>query len=110
MLLPTYQCCEFESGLRPEIKQFIGFHEIRVFPTLVNKFRIYDKDNKARASYYKGENDKRGKGRDHGKPYGSPSDNGKKKMTSGSGQSGGEVRCFKYGYYSRNELVVVQWC
>ncbi|MCI80186.1 GRAS family transcription factor, partial [Trifolium medium] len=28
------KCVKFESGLRPDIKQLIGFSEIRDFPTL----------------------------------------------------------------------------
>lgn len=47
------KCVKFERGLQPDIKQFIGFHEIQMFPLLFNKCRIYDEDSKARASYYK---------------------------------------------------------
>ncbi|MCI78924.1 GRAS family transcription factor, partial [Trifolium medium] len=36
------KCEKFENGLRPDIKQLIGFSEIRNFPTLVNKSRICD--------------------------------------------------------------------
>ncbi|MCI58735.1 GRAS family transcription factor, partial [Trifolium medium] len=36
------KCVKFENGLRPNIKQLIGFSEIRNFPTLVNKSRICD--------------------------------------------------------------------
>ncbi|MCI67877.1 hypothetical protein A2U01_0089136, partial [Trifolium medium] len=42
------KCVKFENGLRPEIKMLIGFNEIRDFPTLVNKSRICDKDNRAK--------------------------------------------------------------
>ncbi|MCI48019.1 hypothetical protein A2U01_0069262, partial [Trifolium medium] len=42
------KCVKFENGLRPEIKQLIGFNEIKNFPTLVNKSRICDKDNRAK--------------------------------------------------------------
>ncbi|MCI72844.1 hypothetical protein A2U01_0094108 [Trifolium medium] len=45
--------------MRPEIKQLIGFNEIRNFPTLVNKSRICDEDTKAKANYYKAANEKR---------------------------------------------------
>ncbi|MCI59689.1 GRAS family transcription factor, partial [Trifolium medium] len=41
---------KFDNGLRPDIKQLIGFSEIRYFPTLVNKSRICDKDSRAKAS------------------------------------------------------------
>ncbi|MCI87579.1 GRAS family transcription factor, partial [Trifolium medium] len=34
------KCVKFKNGLRPDIKQRIGFSEIRNFPTLVNKSRI----------------------------------------------------------------------
>ncbi|MCI76369.1 hypothetical protein A2U01_0097638, partial [Trifolium medium] len=37
------KCVKFENGLRPDIKQLIGFSEIRNFPMLVNKSRICDK-------------------------------------------------------------------
>ncbi|MCI72627.1 hypothetical protein A2U01_0093890, partial [Trifolium medium] len=54
------KCVKFENGLRSDIKQLIGFNEIRDFRTLVNKSRIYDKDGKAKANYYKAANEKRG--------------------------------------------------
>ncbi|MCI31109.1 hypothetical protein A2U01_0052320, partial [Trifolium medium] len=38
------KCVKFENGLKPDIKQLIGFSEIRNFPMLVNKSRICDKD------------------------------------------------------------------
>jgi len=34
------KCVKFENGLRPEIYQYIYFHEIRDFDTLVHKCRI----------------------------------------------------------------------
>ncbi|MCI88159.1 hypothetical protein A2U01_0109445, partial [Trifolium medium] len=55
------KCVKFENGLRPDIKQLIGFNEIKDFPTLVNKIRICDKAGKAKANYYKAANEKRGK-------------------------------------------------
>ncbi|MCI80131.1 cellular nucleic acid-binding protein, partial [Trifolium medium] len=55
-------CVKFESGLRPDIKQLIGFSEIRDFPTLMTKARICDEDGKAKTSYYKAMNDRKGKG------------------------------------------------
>lgn len=47
-----------ESGLCPEIKQFIGYQEICRFSMLANKCRIYDEDSKAIYAHYKsvGEN------------------------------------------------------
>ncbi|MCI65085.1 hypothetical protein A2U01_0086343, partial [Trifolium medium] len=77
------KCVKFENGLRPDIKQLIGFNEIRDFPTLVNKSRICDKDGRAKANYYKAANDKRGKDFGKGKPY----DKGGKKVNEG-GSSG----------------------
>ncbi|MCI75243.1 cellular nucleic acid-binding protein, partial [Trifolium medium] len=52
---------KFENGLRPDIKQLIGFSETKNFPMLVNKSRICDKDGKAKANYYKAVNEKRGR-------------------------------------------------
>ncbi|MCI19955.1 hypothetical protein A2U01_0041115, partial [Trifolium medium] len=67
------KCVKFESGLRPDIKQLIGFSEIRNFPTLVNKSRICDEDGRAKSNYYKAMSDKKKKGQDRGKPYGDKS-------------------------------------
>ncbi|XP_020201827.1 uncharacterized protein LOC109787690 [Cajanus cajan] len=44
----------FVNGLRPEIKTAINYQEIYHYSTLVNKSRIYDRDNRARAIFYKG--------------------------------------------------------
>ncbi|MCI70178.1 cellular nucleic acid-binding protein, partial [Trifolium medium] len=63
------KCVKFENGLRPEIKTLIGFNEIRDFPTLVNKSRICDKDNRAKTNYYKAVNEKKGSDFGRGKPY-----------------------------------------
>ncbi|MCI36381.1 cellular nucleic acid-binding protein [Trifolium medium] len=78
------KCVKFEMGLRPDIKQLIGFNEIRDFPTLVNKSHICDKNGKAKANYYKAVNEKRGKDLGRGKPY----DKRGKKIDEGS--SGGK--------------------
>ncbi|XP_029130259.1 uncharacterized protein LOC114916869 [Cajanus cajan] len=48
------KCIKFVNGLRPEIKIAINYQEIYHYPTLVNKSRIYDRDNRARAVFYKG--------------------------------------------------------
>ncbi|MCI40093.1 cellular nucleic acid-binding protein, partial [Trifolium medium] len=61
------KCVKFENGLRPDIKQLIGFSEFRDFPTLVNKSRICDKDSKTKANYYKAANEKRGRDMGRGK-------------------------------------------
>jgi len=44
------KCVKFENGLRPEIYQYICFHEIRDFDTLVHKCRMFDDVGKAKAS------------------------------------------------------------
>ncbi|MCI70195.1 hypothetical protein A2U01_0091458, partial [Trifolium medium] len=77
-------------GLRPDIKQLIGFSEIRDFPTLTTKARIYDEDGKAKSSYYKAMNDRKGKGLDRGKPYDNKG-NGSGRKKQGNGQ------CYKCG-------------
>ncbi|XP_020204373.1 uncharacterized protein LOC109789754 [Cajanus cajan] len=48
------KCIKFVNGLRPEVKTAINYQEIYHFPTLVNKCSIYDRDNRARAAFYKG--------------------------------------------------------
>ncbi|XP_020209442.1 uncharacterized protein LOC109794406, partial [Cajanus cajan] len=47
------KCIKFVNGLRPEVKTAINYQEIYHFPTLVNKCSIYDRDNRARAAFYK---------------------------------------------------------
>jgi len=42
------KCVKFENGLRLEIYQYICFHEIRDFDTLVHKCRMFDDAGKAR--------------------------------------------------------------
>jgi len=44
------KCVKFESSIRPEIYQYVCFHEIRDFDTLVNKCRMFDEARKAKAS------------------------------------------------------------
>jgi hypothetical protein len=60
--------------LRPQIKQFIGYQEIRQFSVLVNKCRIYVEDNMARSTHYKSVNEKKNEGQNRGKPYANPVD------------------------------------
>lgn len=94
----------FESGLRPEIKQFIGYQEICQFPVLVNKCCIYDEDNHARSAYYKSVSDGKSGNHNHSKPYVSIDGKGKQKFlqksNDGTSHSGGGVatliKCFKY--------------
>nr|KYP59258.1 hypothetical protein KK1_014690 [Cajanus cajan] len=47
------KCIKFVNGLRPKVKTTINYQEIYHFPTLVNKCRIFDHDNCARAAFYK---------------------------------------------------------
>jgi len=56
------KCVKFENGLRPEIYQYICFHEIRDFDTLVHKCHMFDDAGKAKLNYYKVVNDKKGNG------------------------------------------------
>ena len=93
------KCVKFENGLRPEIKQGIGYQEIRRFPTLVNKCRIFDEDSKARTAHYKSLSEKKNK--DRGSPYASPNGKGKQKVVDEKKPSGGGSpiagKCFKCG-------------
>jgi hypothetical protein len=59
----------------------VCFHEIHDFDTMVNKCSMFDEAGKAKASYYKEVNERKGKGHDHDKPYGK--DKGKKKDVCG---------------------------
>ncbi|XP_058746182.1 uncharacterized protein LOC131619056 [Vicia villosa] len=60
------KCIKFENGMRPEIKQAIGYQHICRFPKLVNNCRIYEEDSKAHSAYYKSHNEKKGRNQDHG--------------------------------------------
>ncbi|XP_050908927.1 uncharacterized protein LOC127122669 [Lathyrus oleraceus] len=97
----TSKCLKFENGLRPEIKQGIGYQQIRKYAELVNKSRIYDEDSRARSAHYKSISEKKGNGQFRGKPYVTPADKGKQKTSDGKNTSGGgvpaSVKCFKYG-------------
>ncbi|XP_020209090.1 uncharacterized protein LOC109794033 [Cajanus cajan] len=48
------KCIKFVNGLRPEVKTAVDYQEIYHYSMLVNKSRIYDHDNRARAAFYKG--------------------------------------------------------
>ena len=63
------KCVKFESGLRPDIYQYMCVQEIREFDTLVHKCRMFDDARRARANHYKAQHDKKGKGHGFGKPY-----------------------------------------
>jgi hypothetical protein len=47
------KCVKFESGLRPNIYQYMCIQEIRDFDTLVNKCRMFDDAGRAKANHYK---------------------------------------------------------
>ena len=44
------KCVKFENGLRSEIYQYICFHEIIDFDTLVHKCRMFDDAGKAKVT------------------------------------------------------------
>ncbi|MCI60476.1 cellular nucleic acid-binding protein, partial [Trifolium medium] len=73
-----------------------GFSEIRDFATLVNKSRICDDDERAKASYFKAVNEKKGKDHGKGKPY---DKKGKKEEGGSSGKRKGDGKCFKCGVF-----------
>jgi len=92
------KCVKFENGLRPEIYQYICFHGIRDFNTLVHKCHMFDDAGKAKMSYYKAVNDKKGKDHGIGKPFNK--DKSKKKdVGGGSKVNVAEVKRFKCGIY-----------
>ncbi|XP_050896449.1 uncharacterized protein LOC127103225 [Lathyrus oleraceus] len=97
----TSKCLKFENGLRPKIKQGIGYQQIRRYVELVNKSRIYDEDSRSRSAYYKSISEKKGNGKFRGKPYVTPVDKGKQKASDGKKTSGegdpASVKCFKSG-------------
>ncbi|XP_024628721.1 zinc finger protein GIS2-like [Medicago truncatula] len=95
-----------ENGLRLEIKQFIGYQQIRQFSSLVTACRIYEDDSKARTNHYKISSDRRSREHSRSKPYSSvPANKGKQKLqhngTSEKETSGGNnrppLRCFSCG-------------
>ncbi|XP_050918542.1 uncharacterized protein LOC127135968 [Lathyrus oleraceus] len=104
------KCVKFESGLRPKIKQGIGYQEILQFYVLVNKCRIYDEGSRARFSHYKSFSGKKGKDQNRGKFFQAPTDKGKQKAghkaIGGKERSGRgiptSVRCFKYGEFGHH--------
>ncbi|XP_039686486.1 uncharacterized protein [Medicago truncatula] len=90
------KCVKFESGLRPEIYQYICFHEICDFDTLVHKCRLFDDAGKAKVNHYNAVSNKKGKGHGFGKLYNK--DKGKKIDSSCASKPSGErVKCFKCG-------------
>ncbi|XP_020206579.1 uncharacterized protein LOC109791667 [Cajanus cajan] len=66
------KCIKFVNGLLPEVKMVINYQEIYHYPMLINKCRIYDYDNRAHATFYKGDGfiyDGRFGGQSRSKPY-----------------------------------------
>ena len=70
------KCVKFENGLRPEIKQAVGYQRIRRFSDLTDCCRIYEEDSKARSSHYKSVNERKGKHPYRGEHYVTPTDRG----------------------------------
>jgi len=96
------KCVKFESGLKPEIYQFMCVQEIRDFDTLVHKCRMFDDAGKARANHYEAMYDKKGKGHGFRKRYNK--DKGKKREVGGGFKpSVADVICSKcrtLGHYT----------
>ncbi|KEH41726.1 hypothetical protein MTR_1g054270 [Medicago truncatula] len=92
----SVECVKFESGLRPDIYQYMCVHEIRDFDTLVHKCRMFDDAGRVKANYYKAQNEKRGKSHGVGKPYNK--DKGKKREDGGGSKpSLADVKCYRCG-------------
>jgi len=99
------KCLKFENGLCPEIKQFIGYQQIRQFSMLVTSCRIYEGDRKVTCSHYKAVSEKKGRVLSRGKPYNILVDKEKhnlpQKGASEEETSGGDtrapLRCFNCG-------------
>lgn len=96
------KCGKFENGLRPKIKQAIGYQQIKRFPELVNNCRIYEDGGKARLAHYKELSERRGKQNlNRGKPYSAPNDKGKQRAVGGKRTSGGgaltPLKCYRCG-------------
>lgn len=95
------KCIKCENGLRPKINHGIGYQEIHRFPTLVNKFRIYNEDYRARYAHYKSVSGRNGENKYKGKPYSAPADRGKQRVADEKKPSGegtlASVKYFKCG-------------
>ncbi|XP_020207108.1 uncharacterized protein LOC109792140 [Cajanus cajan] len=120
------KCIKFVNGLRSEVKTAINYQEIYHFPTLVNKCSIYDRDNRARAAFYKGFGGPiravNSNTLSKSKPYSAPArfqgskaaTSGRKSFTGGSivsatGSVGGSVstpssKCWKCGRAGHNQF------
>ncbi|XP_050908429.1 uncharacterized protein LOC127122066 [Lathyrus oleraceus] len=88
------KCIKFENRLCPKIKQGIGYHEIRRFPTLVIKCRINDEDIKDRSAYYNSISERKGKNQYCGKSYSTPADKGKQRISDDKKPSEGDTPAF----------------
>ncbi|XP_050918757.1 uncharacterized protein LOC127136210 [Lathyrus oleraceus] len=99
------KCIKFESGLRFEINQGISYQEIRRFPMLVNKCRIYDEDIGDHLAHYKSLSEKKGKNQYRGNSYSAPADKGNQRVSDEKRPSGGDtlasIKCFKCGELGR---------
>jgi hypothetical protein len=99
------KCLKFENGLRLEIKQFIGYQQIRQFSSLVTACRIYEDDSKKRTNHYKIASERRSREQGRSKPYSVPADKGKQKLQhngtsekeTSEGNNRPPLRCFSCG-------------
>ncbi|XP_050889210.1 uncharacterized protein LOC127094413 [Lathyrus oleraceus] len=96
------KCVKFENCLHPEIKYAIRYQQIRRFPELVNRCRIYEDDSKARSAHYKGLSERRGKqNMNRRKPYSAPDNKGKQRAVDGNRPSGKgsptPLKCYRCG-------------
>ena len=90
------------NGLRPEIRQGMGYPEIRQFPVLVNKSQVYNEECRARFTHFQNLTDKKSEGNFGGKSYVTSADKGKRKASyegrlSGEGVYPNPIRCYKCG-------------
>ena len=72
------KCVKFVNGLRPEVKMMVNCHGINNFAQLSNMCRVFDKDQREKAAFYRNANASHGKERkpvmqNRAKPYSAPS-------------------------------------
>jgi len=101
------RCVKFTNGLRPEIKEAIRMQEIHHFPTLVNRYKIFEEDHKERVTRAKnyGPQHPQKKGFERKKPYhhsqhrqGSSFGSAKKPAVMGDANtSATTLKCFECG-------------
>lgn len=74
------ECIKFKSGLRPKIKQGIGYQEILRYSVLGNKCIINDADRRARSYHYQSFSAKKGRDHNRGNLYSASTDKRKQKV------------------------------